>query len=185
MSYRKIFLAATASLFSLTAFASGSYSASVNIFLGGRSIGTHRRSNSVGERITSPSHMPASHQSATLSRLAGAKAFVREIGPHTVVLIEQHFRRHKKPTETANAAVRLVALANRFSANRVDAACEKAVLLNVANPTKVEEILTSGLENYVPDEDIATEDRAPSGNVRGPEYFSEILDFKRKDRNNG
>ena len=52
-------------------------------------------------------------------------------------------------------------------------------------PTKVEEILTSGLENYVPDEDIATEDRAPSGNVRGPEYFSEILDFKRKDRNNG
>jgi hypothetical protein len=79
----------------------------------------------------------------------------------------------------------LVALADQFTADRTDAACEKAIMLNIVNLTRVEEILASGLETFTPDQEAATEDRTPSGNVRGPAYFAEILDFKRKDRSNG
>ncbi|MEP5762621.1 MAG: hypothetical protein ABJ327_25530 [Litoreibacter sp.] len=135
--------------------------------------------------MTNPDHMPVGHRSASLTRLAGAKALVRDVGPNAVVFIEQNFRRNKKPNDTAAAAIRLVALADMFSADRVDAACEKAVLLSAVNPTKVEEILSSGLEAFTPDKDAITEEQTPSGNVRGPAYFAEILDFKRKDRRNG
>ncbi len=158
---------------------------SVQIFREGKSVATHQRVDTVGEPVTNPDHMPAGHRSASLTRLAGAKALVRDVGPNAVVFIEQNFRRNKKPNDTAAAAIRLVALADMFSADRVDAACEKAVLLSAANPTKVEEILSSGLEAFTPDDEAITEEQTPSGNVRGPAYFAEILDFKRKDRRNG
>ncbi|MEP3638079.1 MAG: IS21 family transposase [Paracoccaceae bacterium] len=158
---------------------------SVHIFHEGTAIATHQRVNTIGQRITNPDHMPPSHRSASLTRLSGAKALVRDVGPNAVVFIERNFRRNKKPNDTAAAAIRLVTLTNVFSADRVDAACGKAVLLGAANPNKVEEILSSGLDAFTPDEEAVTEEQTPSGNVRGPAYFAEILDFQRKDRRNG
>ncbi len=157
----------------------------ITIFRKGQVVATHKRLNGIGERSTSAFHMPANHKNAYLTRLSGAKAIVREIGPNAVDLIEQHFRRYKKPNETAKAAIRLVTLAEELHANRVDAACQRAVLLKHINPKKVEEILSSGLENFTADEDTATEEQTPSGNVRGSQYYSKILKFNKREQGNG
>ena len=129
--------------------------------------------------------MPPNHQQASLLRLEGAKAAVREVGENAVQLIDNHYRRHKKPSETANAAVKLIQLANQHAVDDVDAACQKAVLLGIPNPRKVEEIINAGLQTYLPDESSVTEAPTPSGNVRGRQYFSDILKFNHKDRNHG
>ena len=85
-------------------------------------------------------------------RIDGAKAAVREIGTNAVLLIEKHYRRHKKPSETANAAIKLVQLAELHSAESVDAACQRAVVVDLPNPRKVEEVIAAGLVNYATDE---------------------------------
>ena len=158
---------------------------SIRIYYGGQIVATHQRDETGRERTTSLFHMPPNHQQASLLRLEGAKAAVREVGENAVQLIDNHYRRHKKPSETANAAVKLIQLANQHSVDDVDAACQKAVLLGIPNPRKVEEIINAGLQTFLPDESSVTEAPTPSGNVRGRQYFSDILKFKRKDRNHG
>ncbi len=70
----------------------------------------HACAPEAGQKITNHDHMPPEHQQASMLRLSGMKAYVREIGPNTERFIDEHFRINKRPDATAKTALKLRAL---------------------------------------------------------------------------
>lgn len=118
--------------------------ASVHLFHEGKVIATHPRQDNLDQPVTTPAHMPAAHQAAALTRLAGMKRYVDMIGPNAEKLIDIHFRTNRKPALTATAGR--------------------------ANVRKVEALLVAGLDTGEP---AATEGEGPVArhNIRGADYF--------------
>ena len=157
---------------------------SVHIFHLGQSLWTHRRARGTGQIVTEPTHMPENHRQAAMLRLSGMKAYVRDIGPEAQALIEAHYRRGRKPQCTSQEATKLVILAKECGIARVQAACAKALALDKASVTKVEDLLKAGLESFAPNAPETEVTVAPSGNVRGADYFALRLGIPFEEENN-
>lgn len=93
----------------------------------GKIIATHIRTSETGKLITNPDHMPPAHQQVSMMWLSGMKAYARDINPHAERLIDEHFRINEKPDVTANTAMKLRALTDQYSADRIEAACGRAI----------------------------------------------------------
>ncbi|WP_156894460.1 IS21 family transposase [Rhodobacter xanthinilyticus] len=152
---------------------------SVHLIHEGRTVATHPRHDQAAGPITTPTHMPAAHAAGALTRLAGMKRYVAEIGPNAEALIDAHFRANKKPALTATAAINLRALAERYPAERVENACELAISIKKANVRKVEAILVAGLDADETEAVINTRPVAQR-NIRGAGYFAELINSARE-----
>lgn len=148
----------------------------------GRLVATHQKSNIPGSVITTPEHMPPAHRSAALTRLAGLKGYVRDIGPNAERLIDDHFRINKRPQETANTAVKLRTFIQQYSAERVDSACRTAITVGKPTAKKVELILSAGLDQVTNASAMPDDLPAPKGNIRGASYFAELLNSPQGDK---
>lgn len=148
---------------------------SVHIYFKGRAVATHLRSEAVGKQITNPDHMPPAHRHATLERLSGLKALVRDIGPNAERLIDQHFRTAKNTKSTAKTAQRLRAMAAEYPNDRVDAACLRALDVEKCGAWNVENILLNGLDQL--QEPVRGDEPmpVPATNVRGAAYFATLF----------
>lgn len=149
----------------------------VHIYHLGRLIATHQKSVEIGKLITNPDHMPPAHRSAALTRLSGLKGYVRDIGPNAERLIDDHFRVNKRPQETANTAIKLRTFTEQYSPERIDAACEMAVNIGKPSAKKVECILAGGLDRLPNVSNLPPENPMPKSNVRGANYFAELLNL--------
>lgn len=150
-------------------------STSVHLAHEGKVVATHIRSHQAGAVVTNPDHMPPEHQQASMMRLSGMKAYVREIGVNAERLIDEHFRINKKPDCTAKNALKLKALTDQYSADRIDLACARAIAVGKRSAAKVERILASGLDQL--DDRPSDPPVAPHAtlNIRGASYFETLL----------
>lgn len=150
----------------------------VHLSYRGKIVASHPRSDNSEKLITDPEHVPPAHRHALLERLSGIKAYVRNIGPQAEELIDEHFRIKKRPSETANMAIKLRSMAEHYSDERVEAACTLARLVGKRSAAKVESILVSGLDRLQSESVDQSAPQQPASNVRGASYFSPLL--KRK-----
>lgn len=148
--------------------------ASIHLFDEGRIIATHPRQDNADQLVTTSAHLPEAHKSAALTRLAGMKRFVAEIGPCAEALIDCHFRISRKPALTATAAINLRALTEHYTVERVEKACKIAIAIEKANVRKVVAILVAGLDAEEPGELVQITPEAQK-NIRGASYFSELV----------
>ncbi len=148
--------------------------ASIHLFHAGKCIATHPRRDNCNNAVTSPGHMPAAHRAASLTRLAGMKSYVADIGPHAEKLIDLHFRINRKPALTAKAATSLRALADLYPSARIERACALAIEIGKANVRKVEAILVAGLDVAEPEPDRSETTEARK-NIRGADYYTKFL----------
>ncbi|MDX8355669.1 Mu transposase domain-containing protein [Cognatiyoonia sp. IB215182] len=148
---------------------------SIHLAHAGKVVATHIRSREPGKVVTNPDHMPPEHQQASMMRLSGMKAYVRDIGTNAERLIDEHFRITKKPDETAKNAMKLRALTDQYSADRIDLACARAITVGKRTAATVERILASGLDRL--DEGPTEQPDAPNAtsNIRGASYFATLL----------
>ncbi len=156
-------------------------STSVHLAHQGRFVATHIRSREAGQKITNPDHMPPEHQQASMMRLSGMKVYVREIGLNAEKLIDEHFRINKRPDATAKIAMKLRALTDHYSADRIDLACARAITVGKRTFAKVESILTSGLDRLADETSEQPQTPDASSNVRGATYFASLLNADKDD----
>jgi transposase len=79
-------------------------------------------------------------------------------------------RNQPHPEQGYLSAMGILSLARRYERDRVEAACERALLLNAVSYTSVSAILKSGLDRARP----AAEPVRPTpahGNIRGGTYY--------------
>ncbi len=144
----------------------------VEAFHNGRRVASHLRSRIRGGFTTDPAHRPASHRRYaewTPSRLI---RWAQTIGPHTAAVVEEILRRKPHLEQGFRSSLGLIRLGKRYSAERVEAACQRALAIASPSYRSVRSILKHGLEQQ-PLPLRAEPECVPTDheNIRGPEYY--------------
>ena len=143
----------------------------VECLLKGKRVASHRRSGVKGGHTTLPEHMPSSHReyaSWTPSRLIN---WARETGPSTAKLTEAILESRPHPEQGFRSCLGVMRLSKSYGAERVEAACERALAIQARTYKSVKAILEHGLEGKpLPgsERDLAPVEHA---NVRGAAYY--------------
>lgn len=147
----------------------------VEVLHKGRRVAAHPRDDRKGRHSTEPSHMPRAHReylSWTPSRIIH---WAGTIGPHCAQAVQQIIDSRPHPEQGYRAALGIIRLAKGYAAARVDAACWRAMALDVCRYQSIKSILKSGkdLESLPTDMPPAGLCRTHHQNVRGAEYYAQ------------
>lgn len=143
----------------------------VEIFLKGQRIAAHARSHVAGKHTTLNEHRPKRHQDLewTWSRIADRG---REVGPSTVAVLERIMQERKHPELGYRSCFGVLRFGKRYSNERLEAACRRALAMNACSYRSIKSILEKSLDReplepvMIPA--IHTEVHA---NVRGSDYY--------------
>lgn len=147
----------------------------VEIFLrDDKLIATHVRSFERGGKTTKPDHMPAAHRKHAEESHAEYEAWAKLVGPCTTALVLAILAEKRHPEHGFRSCRGIKNLAKRYSPDRIEAACERALVIGARTYTNVESILRHGLDKQ-PLPDLAPSGEAPPPldheNIRGPDYY--------------
>lgn len=143
----------------------------VEIFHGGQRVASHLRSNQKGRHTTCADHMPSAHRAQaewSPSRLIG---WAQSIGVSTGKLVETILAERPHPEQGYRSCLGILRLSKVYGAERLEAACARAVLVNARSYRHVDSILRHGLDRVTQDSTTTTADGVMHGNVRGPGYY--------------
>ena len=142
----------------------------VEVFHHGKRVAAHVRSSSNRKHTTVREHMPSSHQRYAdwtperITRQAG------EIGPKTSALVEIILRERTHPEQGFRACVGIMRLVKSYGAERLEAACGRALEIGARSYSSVNSILKTNRDRHrlAPPTD---EPAIIHDNIRGPRYF--------------
>ena len=143
----------------------------VEIFLRGQRIAAHIRSYVPGKYTTLKEHRPPKHQDLewTSSRITERG---REVGPSTANVLARIMQDRKYPELGYRSCLGVLRLGKRYSSERLEAACRRALEMNACSYRSIKSILEKSLDRE-PLEPVVipaahTEVHA---NVRGSDYY--------------
>ena len=145
----------------------------VEVLFKGRRVASHRRSYRKGGYTTLSEHMPKSHQKYlewTPSRLL---RWAAKTGPHTQNLVAAILEHRPHPEQGYRSCLGLLRLGKTYSAERLEAACARALEIKAYSYKNVESILKKGLDRQ-PLRTASSQPPQPlleHANLRGKEYY--------------
>jgi transposase len=143
----------------------------VEFFHAGKRVAAHVRSRRQGAYSTNPEHMPKSHR-AHLEWTPGR--FLNwgvQVGPHTRDLVKHLLENRPHPEMGYRSCLGLLNLAKRFGSTRLEAACQRAMVLGSPTRRSVVSLLEQGLDQQPLPETAATQPSLLHENIRGPGYY--------------
>lgn len=93
------------------------------------------------------------------------------MGPHTQLMVESILRDRPHPEMGYRSCLGILRLEKTYGAERLEAACERALLVNARSYQPVKAILKNGMDRQKRDEDGDVTDIPSHENVRGSDYF--------------
>jgi len=142
----------------------------VEIFHRGKRVAAHVRSSSNRQHTTVRDHMPSSHQRYAEWTPERLKRRAGKIGNSTSALVEIILRERTHPEQGFRSCLGIIGLAKSHGAERLDAACERAIEIGARSYTSVKSILKNNLDRTRPEP--ATDGPAITHpNIRGSHYF--------------
>jgi len=144
----------------------------VEVLLRGRRVASHVRSFQRGRHTTEPSHMPDSHrrhQEWTPGRII---SWAEKTGPATAKLAEGILESRPHPEQGYRSCLGIVRLGDRYGAERVEAACQRALAVRAFSYRSVESILKNGLDRQPLPATQPVRVHRRHDNVRGSGYYS-------------
>jgi len=143
----------------------------IEIFHRGRRVASHLRSAAHGRHTTEPAHMPESHRRYAEWTPGRIVRWAEQTGPATAALAQGILASRPHPEQGFRSCLGILRLGRRYGAERLEAACARALAVHGFSYRSVESILRTGLDRSpLPG---ATPD-APARqheNVRGPGYY--------------
>jgi transposase len=153
-----------------------STAASLEVFYKGQRVALHRRPTyfAPGGYSTIPEHMPKSHRQHlewTPTRLIH---WGESVGPKTGELIEGILEDRPHPEQGYRSCLGILRLAKQYGNERLEAACDRAVLVRARSYRHVQSILKNGLDRVPPPETSSETSTPPIAheNVRGGDYYN-------------
>ncbi len=144
---------------------------SIEIIRKGHRIATHARSNAAGKHSTLSEHRPKKHQDLewTIARFTEKG---RAIGPSTATLLERILQSRKHPELGYRSCLGVLRLGNRYTNERLEAACRRAVAMNACSYRSIKSMLSTGFDRQPLEEpDIPAAHQEFHANVRGAGYY--------------
>jgi transposase len=143
---------------------------SVEIFHRGQRVAAHRRSFERFAHTTVPEHMPAAHRAHLEWSPARLIRWGAQHGPACAQVIERILNTRKHPEQGYRACLGLLKLEKQHGAQRLEAACVRALALGSPAYQTVASILKRRVENLPLAEDHSWS--APEhAHLRGPKYY--------------
>ena len=124
-----------------------------------------------GGFTTLPDHMPASHRAHLQWTPAKLIAWGQRIGVSTAAVVTWQLEHRPHPEQGYRACLGLLALVRRYSAERLEAACTRAMAIRAPNLRSVTNILKCGLDRQPSLLPATSSPAIEHDNVRGPDYY--------------
>jgi transposase len=142
----------------------------VELFHDHQRVASHVRRSQRRGHVTVSEHMPKAHQRYANMTPASLIGKADQIGVNAAILVERLMRDRPHPEQGYRSAMGDLSLARRYERGRVEASCERALIINAVSYSSVAAILKSGLDRIR----LATEPARPTPahtNIRGRGYY--------------
>jgi transposase len=144
----------------------------VEVFHRGRRVASHRRSYVPGHHTTVREHMPPSHQHVDGWSPERFHRWADTIGAATRGVVDAVFASRRHPQQGYRTCLGILRLADAHGADRLEAACRRALRIGTHSYKSVSSILDKGLDRRpFPDPEPVTQVPADHDNVRGSTYY--------------
>ena len=143
----------------------------VEVFAGRNRVAMHLYSAKVGDHTTIGHHMPASHRAHrdwTPAKLIG---WGERIGPSCGAVVRWQMEHRPHPEQGYRSCLGLLQLSRRFGAERLEAACARALEIRSRTYRSINSILRAGLDKQPVAAPPAHAPMPVHPNVRGPNYY--------------
>lgn len=142
----------------------------VEIFRRGERVTSHARAGGKGHYRTLDEHMPPEHLAYARRSAERYVERARSIGPETARMIQAILDSRARPQLGFRTCDGILSLGRDYPAERVEAACHRALGYGGLSYTRVRTILERGLDR-LPQPRVGTQLRVVHENLRGPQYF--------------
>jgi transposase len=148
----------------------------IEIVRKGRRIATHVRSNVPGKHSTLSEHRPKKHQDLEWTVVRFTEKG-RAVGPYTATLLERILQSRKHPELGYRSCLGVLRLGNRYTNERLEAACRRAVAMNACSYRSIKSMLATGFDRQpLEDPDIPAAHQEIHANVRGAAYYGKEVE---------
>jgi transposase len=143
----------------------------VEVLHGGKRVAVHARSHRIGGFTTDPGHRPKSHQKHVEWSPDRLVRWGQGVGSATGTLVQRILESKPHPEQGYRACLGLLRLGKRYSAERLEAACFRALRSSATSYRSVKSILEHGLDQVPLEEQAQLDLPAEHENVRGRSYY--------------
>ena len=149
-----------------------STSGTVEIFYQGKRVASHMRSSKAHVASTNAEHRPKSHQQYLEWTPTRIVEWAAKVGPFTARLVEGIMTSKPHPEMGYRSALGVIRLERKYSAERLEAACTRAVRLNVDSFQSVKSMLKNSLDRQPLPQLLLMPSPVTHENLRGPGYYA-------------
>lgn len=130
-----------------------------------------------GQYSTIEAHMPPNHQKYISWNSERFIEWAKKIGDNTTTVVRFFLSSHKVEQQGYKSCMALLKLADKYSVERLESSCSKALSYTVRPSLKgIQSILSSGQDTITEDKPIEASTSSQYGFTRGAEYY------KRRDK---
>jgi len=148
----------------------------VEVFHNGTRVASHQKSHRKYAHTTLTEHMPKAHQKYlqwSPSRIIG---WAGKTGPFTQQLVTEIMQRRTHPEQGFRSCLGVIRLGKRYTPQRLEKACERAVAIGAYTYKNVESILKNSLDR----QPLKSADKGQAvtvhPNIRGKQYYQKKED---------
>jgi len=143
----------------------------VEVYHKGQRVASHGRSHQKGRHSTVAEHMPVAHRKHAEWSPSRLMRWASTIGPATAALIEAILTERTHPEQGYRSCLGILRLSKRYGAERLEAACERAMAVKARSYRHVDSILKNGLDRLPQTPQDDSQPRAGHQHVRGAAYY--------------
>ena len=144
----------------------------VELFHKGTRVASHVRSRLKGRHSTVTAHMPTAHRHYVEWTPQRLIRWAADRGVATAQLVETILASRPHPQQGFRSCLGIMRLGKSYGAERLEAACRRALTIGACSYKSIESILKNGLDRAP----LPASPPAPAplrhANIRGPEYYS-------------
>lgn len=144
----------------------------IEIYCGGKRICTHARSNRSPGYTTVAEHMPKSHQKYLEWTPDRILRYAAKYGESVREMVEMIMGTRKFPEQAYKACLGIIRLENKYTADRLNKACQRAIAYKTYSYKSVVIILEKGLDQSL-NGAISPQPVIRHENIRGADYYTE------------
>jgi transposase len=144
----------------------------VELFHKGTRVASHVRSRLKGRHSTVAAHMPTAHRHYVAWTPQRLIRWAADSGAATAQVVETILASRPHPQQGFRSCLGIMRLGKSYGAERLEAACRRALTIGACSYKSIESILKNGLDRTP----LPASPPAPAplhhGNIRGPEYYA-------------
>ena len=143
----------------------------VELLFKGKRVASHRRSHLQGRHTTVTAHMPKAHQQYVEWTPQRLIQWAATSGAATSRVVETILESRPHPQQGFRSCLGIMRLGKRYGAERLEAACRRALKIGACSYKSIESILKQGLDQTPLPTQTKAKPPVDPDNIRGPKYY--------------